>query len=181
MIGAGLGFFASHVALSNWEEGGGSEAARTRAMYAAGGAAMGAIGGFIIGGSRRRPLVPHPKAPTVPDRNVITLDEILQTDAVHALELVQRIRNSWLITRGIDSFREFSRGQAQGRSISVTPGEDRVVVYLDHVRLGGPERLREIPTVAIASLRFYDANAATFKWGGGHTHGAILVTSRSAR
>ena len=181
LLGAGLGFFASHLALSNWDDGGGAEASRTRLTFAVGGATLGALGGFAIGGRDKPGSVTSQVPPPVPDRNVITIDEVLGSDAVHALELIERLRNSWLTTRGMDSFREFSRGQGAGRSLSVTPGEDRLVVYLDQVKLGGPDKLREIPTASIESLRFFDATAATYRWGGGHSHGAILVTTRKGR
>jgi hypothetical protein len=50
-------------------------------------------------------------------------------------------------------------------------------VYLDNARLGGPETLREIHTGSITSVRFYDSAKAQYRFGIGHTHGAILVST----
>lgn len=110
-------------------------------------------------------------------RNIITMAEIKRVSATNAFELVRSLRPNWLNTRGEDSFRETPRGSATASNVQVAPGIDIVVVYLDNARLGGAEALRQIPVPALTSIQYFDAKAATFKWGAGHTHGAILVST----
>ncbi|HEX2093611.1 MAG TPA: hypothetical protein VHG28_14490, partial [Longimicrobiaceae bacterium] len=82
------------------------------------------------------------------DSTRITAEEIEAARASDPFELVQRLRPTWIQGRGPDSIRE--------------PGS--VVVYLDGVRLGDVESLRQIPIGDVASLQFYSAGEATTKW-----------------
>ncbi len=97
--------------------------------------------------------------------NIITAEEIRTATASNAYELVQMLRPGWLRTRGAQSIYN----------------EGTIMVYYDQVRLGGPEALRSIPINAVTSLQFIDAASATQRWGTGHSHGAILVSSQSGR
>lgn len=78
-------------------------------------------------------------------------------------ELVQRLHPLWLQKRGTNTINN----------------EGDIVVYLDNARLGGPETLREILAGNVASVRFLDAGRAQYRFGVGHMHGAIVVTTRS--
>ncbi len=93
--------------------------------------------------------------------NRISAEEVQQSTASNAYELVQTMRPSWLRTRGTQSINN----------------EGTIMVYFDNIRMGGPEMLRSIPVSNIASLEFLDAASATQRWGTGHSHGAILVRS----
>ena len=110
-------------------------------------------------------------------RDLITTEEIGKSGAQNAYDLITSLRPNWLNTRGEHSFRETAR--TQGRSEVVTPGLPMVVVYLDNARLGGVETLRQVLVPALTSIQYFDAKAATFKWGAGHSHGAILVSTTS--
>lgn len=109
------------------------------------------------------------------DRDVLAMEEIRRASATNAFDLVKSLRPNWLNTRGVDSFRESAR--AQGTRGQVTPGIDVLIIYLDNARLGGEETLRQIAVPTVTSLQYFDAKSATYKWGPGHTHGAILVST----
>jgi hypothetical protein len=97
-----------------------------------------------------------------PDRNLITREQIQQHRFNNAYEAVQALHANWLSTRGTDSFQN--------------PGE--VLVYLDNMRLGGVEKLREIGSATIGSIRYYDGISASARWGLDHGHGVIFVSTR---
>ncbi|GBD32714.1 MAG: hypothetical protein KatS3mg081_2679 [Gemmatimonadales bacterium] len=101
--------------------------------------------------------------------NVITAEEIASISASNAYEVVQRLRSQWLITRGAAGTREptLEGGLSGG-----------IVVYLDGVRRGGVDALREIPVEQIRELRYIDAKDATTRYGTGHTSGVIEVYSK---
>lgn len=94
-------------------------------------------------------------------RDVVTHSELVASGRANLLDYVRLHRPSWLRTRG-------------------ATGE--VIVYLDGVRMGGPEALQEIHPEMVAEVRHIDAREATTRWGTGHTEGAILVvTGRTSR
>jgi hypothetical protein len=103
-----------------------------------------------------------PKIKRNPD--VISMQEIeASTDAHDAYELVKRLRPLWLTMRGVGS-------------INLPVAE--LAVYVNGVRMGGPDALRDIPRTDIAEMRFLRGTDATQRFGTGHENGAILVTSR---
>jgi hypothetical protein len=53
-----------------------------------------------------------------------------------------------------------------------------VVIYRDGAKLGGEGELRSIATVQIREIRYYDAIAATQRFGVDHSGGAIAVTTQ---
>ena len=93
---------------------------------------------------------------------VITTAELRAANASNVYEVVAALRPHWLRKRGSVSFEN----------------EGDIVVYLDNGRLGGPDALRQIQTLTVSSVRFFDAAAANYRYGVGHHHGAILVSSR---
>jgi hypothetical protein len=96
-----------------------------------------------------------------PDRNLLTREELQERGYRNAYDGVEAMRFNWLSERGVDSFQN--------------PG--RVMVYLDNNRLGGVETLRQITTETIEYIRYYDAVAASARWGIGHTQGVIFVAT----
>jgi hypothetical protein len=94
--------------------------------------------------------------------DLITSEEIVAARAFDAYALVQSLRPSWLRLRG-----------------QSTP-RDRGVIYLyqDGVMIGSVRELRNISINSIDNLRFFNGVAATQRWGTGHEHGAIMITSR---
>jgi hypothetical protein len=60
------------------------------------------------------------------------------------------------------------------------PGEEAPLdpdlpVYVNEVRAGTLAALKTLPIAGVVGVRFYDGAEATFKWGLGHSHGAIQV------
>jgi hypothetical protein len=118
-------------------------------------------------------------AASTPDRNLISRAELEASSATNVYELVQLRRPNWLRTRGTQSFREQNHavGEQDTRNPSVVRGETTIVTYLDGARLGDVTELRRVSVAEIRSVRFLDAAAATQRWGGGHSHGAILLST----
>ncbi len=81
-----------------------------------------------------------------------------------AYDVVNRLRPQWLRSRGSSSFLD-SRPSLP-------------VVYLDGVRHGQIQRLRDIEANALEEIRYLGASAATNRFGTGHPGGAILVVTR---
>ena len=98
--------------------------------------------------------------------NVITADELSRVSATSLDEVVRALRPQWL--RNAPST---LRPEAEGT----------VVVYQDRVRLGGPENLRQINPLQVKEVRYYAPSEAELRFGPGHLHGAIEVTSITGR
>ncbi|MGQ0714229.1 MAG: hypothetical protein ACT4PJ_10900 [Gemmatimonadaceae bacterium] len=96
------------------------------------------------------------------DRNLITLEQVEAARVDNAYELVRTLHPMWLRKRGSSSIQN----------------DGEIIVYLNDTRMGGPETLRQIETISITSIRFYDVGAANFKFGQGHSHGAIQVSTK---
>jgi hypothetical protein len=99
--------------------------------------------------------------PVVEAGDVIVRHEIVAAHVQNVYELVERLHPQWLRKRGVNHLQD----------------DGDIVVYLDNARLGGPESLREIHVGGVSSVRFYDAGRAQYRFGVGHTHGAILVST----
>jgi len=97
-----------------------------------------------------------------PNPSLITRDEVVEAGISDAFQLVQKLRPAWLQKRGSTSFTQ----------------EGDVRVYLDGTHVGDREALRGIMTIDIESIEYLDAGRATFRFGAGNEHGAILVTTR---
>jgi hypothetical protein len=97
-----------------------------------------------------------------PDPDVITQAQLRDGRFINVYEAVAALHSNWLQTRGPDSFQ--------------TPSQ--VWVYMDNVRLGGVETLRQIAPPSIAYVRRYDGRAATSRWGLDHGQGVIFLSTR---
>ncbi|HSJ06259.1 MAG TPA: hypothetical protein VK936_06125 [Longimicrobiales bacterium] len=173
VVGGWLGYFVSHVAVSDWENRSGLTSYRR--TWTVGGVLLGVVAGHLVspGG---RPVEMQPTLAAT--RKRIERDEILQSGAVDAYELVRSLRKEWLIPRGVNSFRETARGTAGfDQPLTVTPGADHILVYLDNARLGGTQHLAEVTLDNIGRIEFIDGPEAVFRWGTGHVHGVILLRS----
>ena len=82
--------------------------------------------------------------------------EIAGSQYQNALDVVQNLRPSMLITRGVEP----------------------VIVYMDDVRLGEPATLTNIPVGRVKEIRYLNARDATTRFGTGHSGGVILVTTK---
>jgi hypothetical protein len=93
---------------------------------------------------------------------LIAEQEVRDSKATNALELIQNSRPGWLRKHGTVSFRM----------------DGEILVYLDEVRLGGIDTLQSLALPGIHSIRFLDAVTASARFGLNHPHGAIQVRSR---
>lgn len=98
------------------------------------------------------------------DPDVITREEIEESTASTAYDLVLNARPQWLRTRGL-------------ATLAQAAGEEDIVVYMNNARLGFRDAMRRVPLGAVQYLRFFNARQATYRWGGGHLHGAILIST----
>ena len=108
-------------------------------------------------------------APSKQNQNLISSDEITQSSAANAYDLIQRLRPNYLRTRGA------VHGTPNGAT-KIEPVD--LVVYLNENRLGNSDQLRQISTSEIREIRYFNASEATTKWGTGHSAGAVQVMSR---
>ncbi len=97
-----------------------------------------------------------------PAPNVITFAQVESANQLDAYSLIHALRPHWLRKRGVSSMTRV----------------ERVQVYQDGTRVGGPEVLRQISTRVILSIEYYDGRTATQKWGSDHGNGAIVVLTR---
>jgi hypothetical protein len=88
-------------------------------------------------------------------RNQITAEELDRVQFTNAHDLVETLRPTWLVDRG-----------------------GPLMVYVDEVRMGGRESLRQIPAANVAEVRYLTPIQASARFGRGHEGGAILVTTR---
>lgn len=124
-------------------------------------AALGACASTRGGSAAARSPEPSPAgsasvAKSDPSR--LTSDDIAAANLPNAYELVNRLRRPWL------------------RRDAVTGAE--VAVYMDDQRIGGAEKLRDIPTVQVGELRFLPNLEAVRRWGSEVTGSVILVVRR---
>ena len=181
VAGAFLGYFTSQIVRSDWQTGAGRSAPPRRGLFLAGGAAVGLAGGILFDRFGPRSLgAGRARAPREADRSdAITNAELSGSDAANLLELVRLRRSHWLVKRGTHSVTRSPAGYgfSDGTPV-VVPDDTPILVYLDNVRLGGPEHLRDLRPSQATRIEFLDAREATLRLGGGHTHGAIVVSTR---
>lgn len=178
LAGAWMGYMASQVVASDWEDRPGID----RGDWAAGGAAFGVAVGLTL--PLGAPGRSDSRAEDAGDRDILTTRELREAEGGSLYEVIQSLRPEWLRTRGTASIRETARGRTTGPDpddVVVQPGIPRIRVYLDDSHLGGVEQLRTIQPVAVGLVRFLDSAAATQRWGAGHLHGAILVITAPVR
>jgi hypothetical protein len=98
------------------------------------------------------------------DRNVILAEEIIQVENATAMDVVQRLRPHMLQRRG---------------PTSISQQENTYpVIYIDGLRRGDINELRQIPASTVARIEYISAADATTRWGTGHTAGVIAVSTR---
>lgn len=96
------------------------------------------------------------------DRNVITQAQIREGGFRTAYEAVEVLKALWLKIR--------PDGLSQQRE---------VLVYLDDVRLGGIQTLKQVLSSEIVLIRYYDSQTAIMRWGVDHSQGVIMVVTRN--
>lgn len=95
----------------------------------------------------------------------ISRDEITTRAWTDAYEVVATLRPQWLVDRGRDSF-----------------GSGTIIqIVMNGARLGGVTALRRIASADVEHFQWYDATAATARWGVGFGKGAIEISTTPAR
>ncbi len=92
---------------------------------------------------------------------VISQEELNASTASNALELIRSLRPEWLVIR--DEW-------------SITEPND-LVVYINAARMGGRASLQEISLGGIETISYFDSRDAYLRWGWGHAHGVILIST----
>jgi hypothetical protein len=100
--------------------------------------------------------------------DVLTAEEIATTTAQNAYDAISLRRPFFLKSRGPRSLREAPAGQTV----------EFPIVYLNGMYYGELESLRNIHVSQIREIHYLDHNAATVRFGTGHTGGIILVLLR---
>ena len=179
LVGGWVGYVGSQVALSDWEKTHNGSFTSERSAWVAGGMVVGMIGSRLFGPTR----APVPGGIEVrrarSDRNILDRETIVSSSADNVYELVVTLRRDWLTTRGTNSIRESPQGSGSGfgpgAQITVTPGKETVVVYMDDIRLGHVDEMRKIMTADVQEIEFIEPHEAAYRYGAGHTHGVILL------
>jgi hypothetical protein len=91
---------------------------------------------------------------------VITAQEIAAASGSSAYDVVRQLRPAWFVTRG----------------------GNEPVAYVDGVRYGTLDDLRNVAVDTIREIRWIDSRDATTRYGTGHQGGVIeVITVRSPR
>ena len=106
----------------------------------------------------------QPEGRPTRDRNVLTAAELERVAVETAYDAIQRLRPDFLRPRG--------------RLSLENPAASLPVVYLDDIRLGGPDALRTIRVADVHEIRYLSASDATTRYGTGHPGGVIAVITR---
>lgn len=186
-LGGWVGFVGIEIKLNDWNDANRSSAAnRQRVRATLAGAALGATVGALLPKRCGNAAVPSPDAVGSSFDQPISADEITHAGiSGTAYDIVYALRRRWLNDRGVDSPTEAPRvaTTATGQEV-VIPGEVHLIIYLDNMRMGTVSELRNIPAAGILGIRYYTPVQANYRWGRGHSHGAIqvlTVTEQSSR
>lgn len=124
----------------------------------------------------------------------ITAEEIAgMNSAATAYQLVQSLRPQWVRPRGMQSLSESTHTRAVGSGKSSSgdvaagqgpvtvpnAGQPQVLVYVGNARMGDVSALKTISAADVGSIEYLEPAKATLRFGGGHSHGVILVTTRT--
>ena len=101
------------------------------------------------------------------DPNIISSEELQGVSASNLFDVIRTLRPQWLSNRSPTMLRP----QAEGN----------IVVYMDRIRFGELETLRQIPPGDAVSVRYYGPTEAEGQFGAGHLHGAIQIITRRQR
>ena len=102
------------------------------------------------------------------DRDLITQEEILAAKTfTNSYEMVRSLRPQFL--RPASGPRSLG-GATQGAAQVTTP-----IVYVDEVKFGDLEVLKNIRTEDVKEIRYLRSGEAQARWGLGHEAGAIMV------
>ncbi len=173
MLGGWIGYFASQVSVSDWRD----DAGTHRTRWAATGAIIGAVSALAmerIWGDHwfNQPTV-GPPPPRPSQGPIITQEQIRQTKSATLYDALQILAPQWLNERGKDTVE--CRGPAEVAGACVS--NDGIVVYVNGGRAGDLTALRDIAAYLVTSVERLGPGEATYRFGRGHTDGAILVST----
>ncbi len=101
------------------------------------------------------------------ERNTLTRQQMLDAGATSVYDGVQRLRPSWLTSRGPRSLTDD------------TPAV--VSVFMTGNQIGDADVLRDLRLEDIDSIQYFDAARASARFGMGHPRGVIEVHPRGTR
>jgi hypothetical protein len=178
VVGGWLGLVTSQVVRSDWEKESNEEVAGHRVGFALGGALFGGAGGLFIGSRSSNDLQASLRQARRGDQEIISQEEVQAATVASVYDLVESLRPAWLRQRGTKSFSEGDKVSGGMEGTFVTPGLPTIMVYQDNSRLGGVESLRTLPLADVGTVQFLNPAQATYRFGTGHAHGVILITTR---
>jgi hypothetical protein len=108
-----------------------------------------------------RPEIMRATAPVESNPNLLTGDQLRETNVGNVYDALRRLRPQWLRSRGSASI--------------VSPESTEAVVYVSGIRRGEPRTLQNVSLDQVQRVEFIDARDATTRFGTGHAGGAILV------
>lgn len=98
------------------------------------------------------------------ERNRVGREELVSTNARMAYEALERVRPSWMTSRG---------------PVSITDAtEARPNVYMNGARLGDLDYLKEVYVSDVEELRYWTAGEAGARFGMGNPRGVIEIVPR---
>jgi hypothetical protein len=122
------------------------------------------LGGCATGGTRTETTGTSSATTQRGGGDVITSEELAKVAHSDLYAAINQLRPAYLVTRGASSF---GNGAAEV-----------VQVYVDGVRRGDLQVLRQINAIDVKEVRHLSATEATQRFGTGNTMGAIVVTRK---
>jgi hypothetical protein len=108
-----------------------------------------------------RPEVMSVSAPSGSSPNVLTGDQIRETNVGNLYDALRRLRPQWLRARGSGSI--------------VSPGSTVPIVYVSGIQRGELRTLQNVGVDQVQRVEFIDGRDATTRFGTGHGGGVIMV------
>lgn len=181
LLGAWLGYIGSQMRYSDWDRDLPDDLKEKRQTYTAVGAALGTLVGLTysikVGPVPQQPEVLRPEPGH--DVNLISREEIERAGLTNAFQLVETLRPGWMNLRGTQSWKETPDVRSRGFGlVTVREGESTILVYQNGMLLGDVNLLKDIPAVSVRSIRWLTPQEASYMYGPGNNHGAILVQTQ---
>src|SRR5262245_53243414 len=96
--------------------------------------------------------------------NTLSQDQLARTNADYLYDAIVKLRPSWLTSRGPTSVTD------------ATPTS--VSVFVGGSLLGKAEALKEVRTLDVSEVKYWDAASASARFGMGHPRGVIEITRK---
>lgn len=108
-----------------------------------------------------QPEVMRASVPVISNVNLLTGDQLRETNVGNVYDALRRLRPQWLRARGSASI--------------VSPESTEPVVYVSGIRRGEIRTLQNVSLDQVQRVEFIDARDATTRFGTGHGGGVIMV------